>query len=205
MLRARRTAARLFQWFETVSWTAIWPSTIWRWTTLGSISARRRHMTRKPAQLALIFKFTVRYALLYCSVSLVLAASSFIEAFLISVSQSVYSAHAIVSVLSNFMYLYVTVSGIHKAFNSREAGVTCAYNWTWNLLIVLCFMLGKPFVNMTAENMTVNEGQTQLNLSVNVHSYPNEPNLTWYKDGHPLTIGSNGGRYLAMRFIACCN
>jgi len=56
-------------------------------------------------------------------------------------------------------------------------------------------MLGEPFINVTAENMTVNEGQTQLTVSVNVHSYPQQPKLTWYKDGRPFTIRSND-RYL---------
>lgn len=62
--------------------------------------------------------------------------------------------------------------------------------------LFVCFMLGEPFINMTAENMTVNEGQTRLNVSVNVHSYPKEPKLTWYKDGRPFTVRSND-RYLA--------
>jgi len=54
-------------------------------------------------------------------------------------------------------------------------------------------MLGKAFINMTANNMTVNDGETPL-LYVNVHSYTKEPKLTWFKDGKPLTSRSNGKR-----------
>jgi len=46
---------------------------------------------------------------------------------------------------------------------------------------------------MTASNVTVNEGETRL-LSVSVHSYPNQPKLTWFKDGQPFTTRSNGRR-----------
>jgi len=54
-------------------------------------------------------------------------------------------------------------------------------------------MLGKPFINMTATNVTVNEGDTQR-MTVDVHSYPKQPKLTWFKDGRPFTTRSNGKR-----------
>jgi len=54
-------------------------------------------------------------------------------------------------------------------------------------------MLEKPFINLTARNMTVNAGETRL-LSVDVNSYPKEPKLTWLKDGRPFTTRSDGRR-----------
>ena len=53
--------------------------------------------------------------------------------------------------------------------------------------------VGEPFINLTASNMAVDEGQTQM-LYVNVHSYPQQPTLTWFKDGQPFAMRSNGGR-----------
>ena len=52
---------------------------------------------------------------------------------------------------------------------------------------------GKPFINMSADNLTVNEGDTAL-LSVSVRSYPKEPKLTWLKDGQLFTRRSDGKR-----------
>jgi len=63
------------------------------------------------------------------------------------------------------------------------------------MLFVICdvFVLGKPFINLTVQSMTVNEGEAAL-LTVNVHSYPREPKLTWFKDGLPFTTRSRGKR-----------
>jgi len=60
-------------------------------------------------------------------------------------------------------------------------------------VVCVVFVLGEPFINMTAHNVTVNEGATAL-LSVNVHSYPTEPELTWFKDGQLFTTRSHGQR-----------
>jgi len=46
---------------------------------------------------------------------------------------------------------------------------------------------------MTANSLTVDEGETRL-LSIVVHSYPEQPKLTWFKDGQPFTTASDDGR-----------